>query len=131
LSNGQRTRFGAATLIFRAIVTRTNASNEPTVLTRSGTTWHDNLLAKTAVNAWTGDYLYLETRGRDFVGIFAADNRPDHANFPHGVHYQRKANFTTHQLLEATGTTMIPPSIDPFFFKLPRRKEDDEDDDDE
>jgi len=100
-------------------------------LTRSGATWHDILLSKTAVNSWTGDYSYLETRGPDFFGIFAADNTPNHANFPHGVHYQRKANFTTHKLLDVTGTIAIPPSIDPFFFKLSGRAEDEEEDDDD
>jgi hypothetical protein len=100
-------------------------------LTRTGATWHDNVLAKTAVNAWTGDYSYLESQGRDFFGIFAADNTPDHANFPHGVHYQRKANFTTHKLLDVTGTTVVLPSIDPFFFKLTRRDKDENDEDDE
>jgi hypothetical protein len=100
-------------------------------LTRRGATWHDILLAKTAVNSWTGDYSYLETRGPDLYGVFAADNTPDHANFPHGVHYQRKANFTTHKLLDVTGTISIPPSIDPFFFKLTGRHKDDEEDDDE
>jgi hypothetical protein len=100
-------------------------------LTRTGATWHDNVLAKTAVNAWTGDYSYLESQGRDFFGIFAADNTPDHANFPHGVHYQRKANFTTHKLLDVTGTTVVLPSIDPFFFKLTRRDKDEDDEDDE
>jgi hypothetical protein len=99
--------------------------------TKTGSTWHDTLLARTAVNSWTGDYSYLETVGRDFYGIFAADNAPNHANFPHGVRYQRKANFATHQLLSVSGGTVIPPSIDPFFFKLSwQGKEEDEDDDD-
>ncbi len=40
-----------------------------------------------------------------------------------GVHYQRKANFTTHKLLDATGTTVVPTSIGPFFLRLSRRRQ--------
>jgi hypothetical protein len=34
-------------------------------------------------------------------------------------------------LLDVTGTTVVQPSIDPFFLKLTPRKEDDEDDEDD
>jgi hypothetical protein len=98
-------------------------------LTRTGAKWHDVLLARTAVTNWTGDYSYMQARDGDFYGIFAADNTPNHANFPHGVHYQRKANFTTHKLLDLAGATVIPSSIDPFFFKITGRHEDEEEDD--
>jgi hypothetical protein len=86
-------------------------------ITRSGRKWHDHLLANTSATVWTGDYAYLMTHGREFYGIFAADNTPDIANFPHGVRYQRNANFTTRQLFDVSGTIPIRNSIDPFFFK--------------
>lgn len=86
-------------------------------VSRNGQTWHDHLLAKTAATNWTGDYSYLTARGDTFYGIFAADNTPDHANFPHGVRYQRNADFATKRLLDVAGTTAVSPSIDPFFFR--------------
>lgn len=86
--------------------------------TREGSSWQDHLLANTAATNWTGDYSYLMTHGRDFYCIFAADNTPDLANFPHGVRYQRNANFATKQLFNVSGTIVIPRSIDPFFFKV-------------
>ncbi len=86
--------------------------------TFDGVRWHDFLLANTAASAWTGDYSYLMCHGRTFYGIFAADNLPDPANFPHGVRYQRNANFSTRQLFDITGTMVVAASIDPFFFKV-------------
>ena len=80
--------------------------------------WHDVLLANTAATNWTGDYNGLQAHGRDFYGTFATDNTPDLANFPHGVRYQRKVNFTTKQLLDLAGNPVIVSSIDPFFFKI-------------
>jgi|SRR5579883_122308 hypothetical protein len=85
----------------------------------------DILLASTPVDNATyqydpyiGDYADLQAVGRDFYGIFSAHNRPDHANFPHGVRYQRNANFVTKQLLNVNGVTPVAASIDPFFFHI-------------
>ncbi len=86
--------------------------------TRNGVDWDDVLLANTAATNWTGDYNFLQAHGRDFYGTFATDNTPDLANFPHGVRYQRNVNFAANQLLDLTGTAVIPASIDPFFFKI-------------
>ena len=65
---------------------------------------------------YLGDYVRLVTLGSDFYGVFAGSNLPDLANFPHGVRYQRNANFATHTLLRNDGVTPVPISIDPFFF---------------
>ena len=94
--------------------------------TRNGVSWHDVLVANTAATNWTGDYNFLQTHGRDFYGTFATDNTPDLANFPHGVRYQRNVNFTAKQLLDLTGTIVIPASIDPFFFKISWHEEEEE-----
>lgn len=94
--------------------------------TRKGASWHDILLANTAATNWTGDYNYLQAHGRDFYGTFATDNTPDLANFPHGVRYQRNVNFATKQLFNLAGTTVIPASIDPFFFKISWPEDEDE-----
>jgi hypothetical protein len=32
------------------------------------------------------------------------------------VTYQRHADFVHHQLLDLDNVTLVPPSIDPFFF---------------
>jgi hypothetical protein len=55
--------------------------------------------------------------GAGFLGVFGGANTPDVANFPHGVAYQRGADWENHTLLAGDGVTVIPPSIDPFFFR--------------
>jgi hypothetical protein len=64
---------------------------------------------------YLGDYVRLVTVGSEFFGVFAGSNLPDLANFPHGVRYQRNANFATRTLLRNDGVTPVPISIDPFF----------------
>ena len=93
--------------------------------TMNGTTWTPLTLAATPANTppkqfdpYLGDYEHLMAVGRDFYGIFSANNTPDRAHFPHGVVYQRNADFTTHRLLAVDGTTPVAVSIDPFFFKV-------------
>jgi hypothetical protein len=88
-------------------------------------TLDDLILAQTIANAppvtflpYIGDYVHLMAVGRDFYGIFSANNTPDLASFPHGVHYQRNANFATKTLLALDNQTPVPVSIDPFFFKV-------------
>jgi hypothetical protein len=92
--------------------------------TSNGVNWDDIVLstAPASVPAKTfdpylGDYDHLVAVGKDFYGIFSANNTPDQANFPNGVVYQRNADFATHRLLALAGTTPVAPSIDPFFFK--------------
>ena len=65
-----------------------------------------------------GDYLRLLAVGKDFYGIFSAGNTPDAANFPSGITYQRNADFAARRLLANNGTSVVRPSIDPFFFKI-------------
>ncbi|MGK7918004.1 MAG: hypothetical protein AB4038_21125 [Prochloraceae cyanobacterium] len=67
---------------------------------------------------YIGDYLHLMAVGKDFYGIFSANNTPDHSNFPHGVTYQRNANFTTNTLLDLDNIKPVEISIDPFFFRV-------------
>src|SRR5262245_5333277 len=65
-----------------------------------------------------GDYNQLLAVRRDFYGVFSGNNTPNHANFPHGVKYQRHVNFVTQKLLAVDNATEVEPSIDPFFFKV-------------
>ncbi len=67
---------------------------------------------------YLGDYMDMKATGKDFCGIFSANNTPALANFPMGVTYQRNANFDTQTLFAADGVTPVPVSIDPFFFCL-------------
>ena len=67
---------------------------------------------------YLGDYMDMKAVGKDFYGIFSAANTPNNANFPSGVRYQRNANFATQTLLANNGTTTVPVSIDPFFYRI-------------
>ena len=67
---------------------------------------------------YIGDYASLRADGRHFIGMFSASNYPDTANYLGGVRYQRFVDWTTHKLFtDATKTTTVSPSIDPFFFE--------------
>jgi hypothetical protein len=93
--------------------------------TVNGTTWSAITLATVPASTpakefdpYLGDYDHLMSVGKDFTGIFCANNTPNKANFPKGVVYQRNVNFTTHTLLDVDNSTPIDPSIDPFFFRI-------------
>jgi hypothetical protein len=93
--------------------------------TNDGATWSNLTLANTPQgpsggNFALGDYDYLMAVGKDFYGIFSADNAPFAANFPQGVVYQRFSDLTTaHSLFSnAAHTTAVSSSVDPFFFSV-------------
>lgn len=93
--------------------------------TKDGTNWDDLILANVSATTppkifdpYIGDYDHMVAVGKDFYGIFSTSNVPNLVNFPAGVVYQRNANFTTRKLLQLNNTTVVSPSIDPFFFKL-------------
>jgi hypothetical protein len=65
---------------------------------------------------YLGDYIRVLAVANNFYGVFCGNNTPNMANFPNGVTYQRNANWSTHQLLANDNTTVVAPSIDPFFF---------------
>jgi hypothetical protein len=66
---------------------------------------------------YIGDYDYVTAVGRDFYGIFSANNFPNLANFSPGVTYQRYVNWVTNTLFaDAAMTIPVAASIDPFFF---------------
>jgi hypothetical protein len=65
---------------------------------------------------YIGDYVRVLSVGADFYGVFSANNTPDAANFPNSVVYQRNADWVTRTLLDVDNTTVVDPSIDPFFF---------------
>lgn len=94
------------------------------VSSTGGATWSDILLSTTLASTpamsflpYLGDYAGLTAVGEDFYGVFSASNVPDATNFPNGVTYQRRANFTTQTLLDASNNR-VAASIDPFFFAV-------------
>jgi hypothetical protein len=93
--------------------------------TTSGTSWSALTLAQTPANRppkqfdpYLGDYEHLMSLGKDFYGIFSANNTPKKANFPCDVVYQRNVNWETNTLLDIDNVTPVGISIDPFFFKV-------------
>jgi hypothetical protein len=88
-------------------------------------TWGDVLLCSAIDSGISGagslgDYTHIMALGKNFYGIFPADNTPDLANFPSTatVTYNRNHNFVTKQLLANDGITVVNSSVDPFFFKI-------------
>jgi hypothetical protein len=66
-----------------------------------------------------GDYDHLLAVGKDFFGVFSADNTPDMSLFPQKVSYQREHSFSVQTLwTDGTHTFTAQPSIDPFFFHV-------------
>jgi hypothetical protein len=93
--------------------------------TTNGVNWNDLVLASTPANVpaktfdpYLGDYDHLVAVGRDFFGVFSANNTPKQANFPNGARYLRNADFPSHTLLGIDNTTPVAVSINPFFFKV-------------
>jgi hypothetical protein len=91
----------------------------------NGTAWAAITLSQAPANRppkdfdpYLGDYEHLQAVGKDFYGVFSANNTPKKANFPAGVVYQRNANFDTNTLLDVDNVTPVAISIDPFFFKV-------------
>lgn len=94
-------------------------------LTTNGSNWNAITLAKVAAgrpalkfDPYLGDYAHLMAEGRNFYGVFSANNTPRKTNFPNGVVYQRNANWTTNTLLDIDNKSPVNASIDPFFFKV-------------
>jgi len=118
---------GRVGLLYQQLV-GTNALRWVTQFARSsngGTDWTTFVLADTPANQpvadfspYLGDYDSVLAVGKDFCGIFSANNAPDRSHFPNGVVYQRNANFATRRLLGVDGSTTVARSIDPFFFKV-------------
>jgi hypothetical protein len=90
-----------------------------------GATWTSLVLADTPADTpvaqfspYLGDYDCVLAVGKDFYGIFSANNTPDETQFPNGVIYQRNADFSARRLLGVDNSTTVKVSIDPFFFKI-------------
>lgn len=65
-----------------------------------------------------GDYANVIALGKNFYGVFSANNTPDPANFPNGITFLRNVDTTTQQLRNVSDTADVAVSIDPFFFKV-------------
>lgn len=94
-------------------------------LTANGSNWNTISLAKVQAtrpalkfDPYLGDYAHLMSVGKDFYGVFSANNTPKKSNFPNGVVYQRNAKWSTNTLLDIDNKSPVRASIDPFFFKV-------------
>ena len=68
---------------------------------------------------YNGDYLHMMAVGKDFYGVFPANNTPDPANFPTVFpKYQHNIDTNGKTLLGSNGMTVVDASIDPFFIKV-------------
>lgn len=66
-----------------------------------------------------GDYLHMMAVGKDFFGIFSADNSPEKSAFPdaHSVVFQREHD--AHTLYgDSSHTGTVQTSVDPFYFHV-------------
>jgi hypothetical protein len=90
-----------------------------------GIMWDDTILC-TAFNRGSsgagplGDYIHMMAAGKNFYGVFTADNTPDLTNFPATatVIYNRNHDYATQRLLANDNITTVTSSVDPFFFKI-------------
>jgi hypothetical protein len=88
-----------------------------------GINWDDTLLSDFPAEGANappgfriiGDYDDLIAVGKNFYGVFSADNDLVNAIFPTGVTFQRNHNAT--HFLGNDGITQIPNSVDPFFYR--------------
>ena len=94
-------------------------------LTKDGSNWTTLTLARvpSAVpdlifDPYLGDYAHLTSHGKDFYGVFSANNTPRKSNFPNSVVFQRNANWTTNTLLDTDNASPVGVSLDPFFFMV-------------
>jgi hypothetical protein len=122
---------GTVGLLYQQLTGDGNGPRWVTHFQRSSdaTNWTDSVLSTapadtpsveppTGFDPYLGDYDHLMAVGKDFYGVFSANNTPDLDNFPNGVKYQRNHDFTARTLLALDGTTQVTVSIDPFFFRV-------------
>ncbi|HUA84179.1 MAG TPA: hypothetical protein VMB85_10000 [Bryobacteraceae bacterium] len=132
------TEHGKVGFLYQQLVTSGGAQRWQTHVQVTQDGWatpaDDFLLANTPEDPATyplwdphlGDYADLQAHGDEFYGIFSTNNYPDLANFPHGVHYQRNADFAGKQLYDVSGITPVKISIDPFFVHISWQEEHEE-----
>jgi hypothetical protein len=117
---------GTACFLYQRLVGTGAGGRWRTVIEQSSNgNWISSILADVPATTpapefqpYIGDYVGLTSVGRDFFGVFSANNTPDAANFPNGVRYQRNADFQQRRLFDVDGVTTVRPSIDPFFFRV-------------
>jgi hypothetical protein len=71
--------------------------------------------ADTSVGPYLGDYEHLLSVQNNFFGIFCTSNE---AKFPSGITLKRNVDSKTKHMRNLQNTADVPPSIDPFFFKV-------------
>jgi len=66
-----------------------------------------------------GDYDHMMAVGKDFFGVFSADNNPNKSNFPNvtKLMFQRESDANS-LYSDATHKFTVQTSVDPFFFHI-------------
>jgi hypothetical protein len=98
-----------------------------------GSVWDDVVLSNAPAEGagapapqftpYIGDYDDMVAVGKNFYGVFSADNDP--TTFPSGVVYTRNRNAAG-ALVGNDGMTPVAASIDPFFFRTTEISTDDD-----
>lgn len=67
-------------------------------------------------NNHIGDYDHMMAVGKDFFGVFSAENSPDPSNFPDVDTLIIQRQHSGNDL--KSGNIFVPKSVDPFFFHI-------------
>ncbi len=116
---------GVVGFLFQQLLVEKDSQKWTTTLVRSGA--KDLTLSKAPAteptrdfHPYIGDYLELHAVGKNFYGIFSANNTPDKSYFPAiEPTFLRNHDWDHHQILGLDGKTARAVSIDPFFFEVP------------
>jgi len=66
-----------------------------------------------------GDYDHMMAVGKDFFGVFSADNSPDQSNFPNVNKLIFQREHDAHSLYaDVSHTFTVQATVDPFFFHI-------------
>jgi hypothetical protein len=71
------------------------------------------------INNPVGDYDHMMAVGKDFFGVFSANNAVEKSNFPDVNNLVFQREHDAHNLYTNTShTSTVPKSVDPFFFQI-------------
>lgn len=116
---------GYLAYLYQELTGTTGSRHWVTHLRRSpdGTTWSDDTMSDFPgegagapphpLSVYIADYDRVMNIGKNFFGVFSAGNDP--ATLPAGTNFLR--NVSAGALVGSDGTTPVPVSVDPIFFR--------------